>query len=341
MSPSMFTVRRVVGGIICSHCLLVASWAQEKDSLKESAAGWQVTRSELSSNVWQRAVNRATQHAALRAGAGQLTLMRVLLDGTQPKFPRYLGEPESTDAVAVERTVDTGRRAAETDIPVSRQVVNGIPLFFPDLGPFVAAKPKTPPSKDEVVQVSSTKVVSLEELQGGGVFQELKNGDFILVEHINSTRRQEGRDPVEIGSFTHNHAHLWVQVPPAGQLGILGDVILSRPQASSLGNIVAEIRFSDTFGRNSELPPVRHLQFGPVVVGGPYGMSREFNGDFVCNTGLLPPGEYKLLLPDFDLVKSRWTVTVKPGHCTRVRFEVQSAKLVVKTEETSLSQPTE
>ena len=33
------------------------------------------------------------------------------------------------------------------------------------------------------------------------MYQVVFNGGFVLVDHVNSTRREEGRDPVHVGSL--------------------------------------------------------------------------------------------------------------------------------------------
>jgi hypothetical protein len=72
------------------------------------------------------------------------------------------------------------------------------------------------------------------------------------------------------------------------------------------------------------------------VVGGPYGRTYKFNNDGVCETGLLPPGTYEILLPDFDVVKSRWTVRVEAGRTTRLQFTARSQKVVEKSHEETI-----
>lgn len=312
---------------------------------------WRVTREGLDSLIWQQAIERATQHKALQVGAGEFTLLRVLLEGVEPITPKYLAEGQrrelalneefirqnqSTDRTPGSDVVSAVRTVA---LPVvnsdSSRAVNGVRLFFPEsVGePVLNLNVPSQPTKTDIVQVTSTKVVSLQELSGGGAFRETANGDFILIEHINSTRRVNDRDPVRIGSFTHHVADFMVPVPPRGQLGILGDVVLSRPQSEAMGRIELDLRFVGNDWKSVSPQPKYQLQLGPCVVGGAYGVTREFNHDYQCDTGLLPPGEYKLLLADFDVVKSRWTVTVKPGQVTRLRFEASSPKVVQLAEE--------
>lgn len=315
---------------------------------------WRVTRDGFHSKIWQQAIERATQHKGLQVGAGEFTLLRVVLDGVEPVTPKYLAEGQRRELAHNEEFIRQDQSTNRTpgsevvsvvrtvDLPVvntdSLRSVNGVRLFFPESFGEPVLNPNVPsqPTKTDIVQVTSTKVVSLQELSGGGVFRELANGDFILIEHINSTRRVDGRDPVRIGSFTHHVADFMVPVPPRGQLGILGDVVLSRPQPEAMGRIELDLRFVGDAWKSVSPQPKYQLQLGPCVVGGAYGVTREFNHDYQCDTGLLPPGEYKLLLPDFDMVKSRWTVTVKPGQVTRLRFEASSPKVVQLAEESRI-----
>ncbi len=171
------------------------------------------------------------------------------------------------------------------------------------------------------IQLTSTKLVLPQDGSGGGLYQQIKNGDFILVEHINSARRKDDKDPVEIGSFTHHRATVLVDVPPRGKLGVLGDVILPPVPTEKMGRIVA-IAQSD-----SRRPiNVRQFRIGPIAVGGPYGETLPFRLNVTADTGKIAPGTYKILAPDFDMVKSRWTVEVRPGEVTQLQFLAHSQR---------------
>ncbi len=186
------------------------------------------------------------------------------------------------------------------------------------------------------IQLISIKLNNLDHFPqgGGGMYRETLPGGFVIVEHINSTLRNDNRDPVTIASFTHNHTKLWVPVPPSGQLGILGDVILSRPETASLGRIVVTVR-RDT----QQQIKLRRCQVGTIAVGGRYGQSFEFDPDGVCTIDQLAPGTYRLLLPDFDIRKSRWEVTVKPSTTTQLTFTAQSQTEVMLDDTSHDSKP--
>ncbi len=214
---------------------------------------------------WRAMIAHARNLPSLRAGNGQLTLMRIVLKDGNPNAP---------------------------------------------------------------IQLTSTKLVLPQDGSGGGLYQQIKNGDFILVEHINSARRKNEKDPVEIGSFTHQRATVWVDVPPRGKLGVLGDVILPPVPTEKMGRIVA-IAQSD-----SRRPiNVRQLRIGPIAVGGPYGETLPFRLNVPADTGKIAPGTYKILAPDFDMVKSRWTVEVRPGEVTQLQFLAHSQRQIEKVTE--------
>ena len=213
---------------------------------------------------WRAMIAHARNLPQMRAGNGQMTLMRVVLKDGNPKAP---------------------------------------------------------------VQLTSTKLV-LPQKGGGGLHQQVRNGDFVLVEHINSARRKDEKDPVEIASFTHRRATVWGDVPPRGQLGILGDVVLAPLPAEKMGRIVA------TTQSDSRRPiMMRQFRIGPIAVGGPYGETLPFSLNLPADTGKIAPGTYKILLPDFDMTNSRWTIDVRPGETTRLQFLAHSQREVEKVGE--------
>lgn len=181
---------------------------------------------------------------------------------------------------------------------------------------------------EDMLQLAGTKLSSPREARagGGGMYRQIRSGDFVLVEHINSSRRKEGRDPVEIGTFAHDRAMLWLDVPDRGKLGVHGDVKLKPCADDQMGRIVVTVEGDAGL-------EVRTFRLGPIAVGGPYGRSIKFGTDRKCSTGPIAPGSYKILLPDFDMVKSRWTVTVEPGMTTQLRFVAESQQKVVKVKE--------
>ncbi len=181
-------------------------------------------------------------------------------------------------------------------------------------------------SPDALLQITSTKVVELGQ-GGGGAFRQIQNGDFIVVEHINSARRRNGKDPIEIGGFACHRAKLYVDVPPPGKLGILGDVILTPCAPQEMGFVIVTVE-EETVGS------LEHQKFiiGPIAVGGPYGKAFPFSRDYLCATGPIAPGEYKTFLPGFNRAKNRKTIQVLPGKVTHVRFAENAQEKVVKIE---------
>ena len=181
---------------------------------------------------------------------------------------------------------------------------------------------------EERIQAQATKLKQLTEKYygGGGEYRVVKSGGFIFFQHINSTRRQDGRDPVTVGALAHGRTRLWVNVPSNGTLGVLGDVILRRYPVEEMGRLVTTI----------ELPPgvkATRLVLGPIVVGGPYGNKFEVEEGGRCDTGRLAPGKYKTLFPEFDMRKSRWFVNIAPRTVTHVKFVAHSQNELEKIEE--------
>lgn len=252
---------------------------------------FEVDTTKLDTRAWKHAIERLTSVPAVQQGATSVTLLRVLLEGSEAPL-----QQQPTDA--------------------EQPTVNGVELFIAG----ASVKAAQPERKVVNVQLTSTKLNTLDSFPGGGgMYRNAGHGDFILVEHINSTRRRGGRDPVQVRSFTHHHADLWVTVPPRGQVGVLGDVVLKRATPSELGRIVADVR-----GR----PTAQNLQVGAITVGGPYGRSYKLSEGGLGGTDLLAPGVYNVLLPDFDRSKSRWEVVVPPGGVAYLLFAAQSTSQV-------------
>ncbi len=178
-----------------------------------------------------------------------------------------------------------------------------------------------------LIQLIGPKLIVLGRSPAGGAYAQIESGDFVLVDHVNSTYRRDGRDAVEIASFTHRRAALRIEVPPRRTVAVLGDVILSACPAEEKGRIVATVT-------PLAAGPLKldQLRVGPVAVGGPYGKAFPCQADRTCDTGPVAPGSYKILLPDFDMKTSRWTVDVAPGEVTRLRFVARSQETVEKVE---------
>jgi hypothetical protein len=70
------------------------------------------------------------------------------------------------------------------------------------------------------------------------------------------------------------------------------------------------------------------LRIGPIAVGGPYGETVPLRPNLPTDTGKIASGTYKILLPDFDMQKSRWTVEVRPGEATQLHFAAQSQQVI-------------
>ncbi len=226
--------------------------------------GYRIDRN-IKTRKWRAMISLARNLPSIRAGHGQMTLMRVVLEDGAPDAP---------------------------------------------------------------VQLTSTKLVLPEKGSGGGLYQQIRNGDFVLVEHISSSERKDDKDPVEIGSFTHHRSTIWLDVPARGELAVLGDVIISPVPEEQMGRIVAAAMTTRRQRIN-----MSELRIGPIAVGGPYGEAIPLHPNLPTDTGKIAPGTYKILLPDFDMKKSRWTVEVRPGEATQLQFVAQSQREVEKVSE--------
>ena len=178
-----------------------------------------------------------------------------------------------------------------------------------------------------LIQLVGPKLAVLGRNSGGGAYAQIESGGFVLVDHVNSTYRRDGKDAVEIGSFGHRRATLRIDVPPPRTVAVLGDVIVSAGPAEQMGRIEATVT-------PLAAGPLKldRLQVGPVAVGGLYGKAFPFGADGTCDTGPIAPGPYKILLPDFDIKTSRWTVDVSPGKVTRLHFVARSQEKVERIE---------
>ena len=182
----------------------------------------------------------------------------------------------------------------------------------------------------ERIQLVGTKLNELKPSStGGGRFKEIENGGFFVVEHINSKARQNYRDPVEIGAYFHSRPTLWVDVP-SGQLGILGDVWLYWSPVSERGMLRVVVQKPANIRLTT-------LKLGPAIVGGPYGRDFAFNSDLTLEIPNINTGTYKLLFPEFNYQKSRWTVTIEPGKVTELDFVARSQSVIEKVNERKIS----
>ena len=124
------------------------------------------------------------------------------------------------------------------------------------------------------------------------------------LEHINSTARRNGRDPITLGTNSSGKIKLWVDVCRIRVLGVVGDVILPHRPDEETGILSIRVE-TDTPAQKMK------VAIGSVVVGGPFGETHEF--DAASGFRLrLASGNYKLLLPQFDLKANRWDVEIEP-----------------------------
>jgi hypothetical protein len=179
-------------------------------------------------------------------------------------------------------------------------------------------------NQSKAVQLKATKLKGLGVMSGGGTYLQLSHGDFALMEHIHSTSRKNGEDLLRIGSTSHGAAEIRVPVPDSGALAVLGDVVLSEASAEQKGVLEATIETNGVAGLAQNIS----MRLGPIVVGGPYGETLEF--DSLGRTPRIPlaPGTYKIVMPDFDLVKSRFTIELEPGERLQIHFRAKGPRVV-------------
>ncbi|MHC4877177.1 MAG: hypothetical protein ACYTGL_11840 [Planctomycetota bacterium] len=173
-------------------------------------------------------------------------------------------------------------------------------------------------------QLDATKLKELTARYsgGGGQYRNVASGGFVLLEHINSSRRKNGADPLKVAAQNCGMATIDVPVPKYGVLGILGEIVISPAPPESRGSL-------EVLVRANSIKQAKFLRIGPLAVGGPYGKSitlKDGGGRLLD----LPAGRYKLLMSDFDVRRSRWDVNIVPGMTTRLEFEVKSPTEVVK-----------
>ena len=151
---------------------------------------------------------------------------------------------------------------------------------------------------------------------GGGKYREETSGAFVLLEHIDSSIRKEGKSPLIVAAATTGTKTLWLNVPKRGELSILGDIVISNSPMEQCGELCVKIL-------PNRIKAGKHIQVGPIVVGGPYGIVAPLD-DGKCVISRLAKGTHRLVLPDFDSAKSRWEVNIKPRKTTTLEFAVRS-----------------
>ena len=61
------------------------------------------------------------------------------------------------------------------------------------------------------------------------ILSSVSSGEFLLLSHLDfpTSRRRDRQDPVIFRTHTTS-SEIWIDVPPASKLGVLGDIILSH-----------------------------------------------------------------------------------------------------------------
>lgn len=265
--------------------------------------------SQIDSSAWKNAIELVSKRPGVRAGHAQLSLLRVILKDVSP----------------AEAPADPRAR--------NQRVVNGVRLFV--LGEPGMPNPRTisaASANENLIHVSSTKLVTLDPEDGGGMLKALQSGDFVVIEHINSTRRKDNRDPVHVGSWTHRHADLWVPVPPRGELGVLGDLVLERVPAEEMGRVIVELDTSAVRGGM-----FGSMHFGPIFTGGIFGRKYQATDSGIAGTNRIAPGSYFLAMPGIKDKPGHWPVKVKPGETVYLRFRWNAERVLELVQTGTLS----
>jgi len=184
-------------------------------------------------------------------------------------------------------------------------------------------------AQNVATQVAASKLKDLtwEYNGGGGAFRAVQNGEFVLWEHSNSTKRKHNKDPIKVGNLRSGVTELWFPVPSKGDLRVLGDILVYPALGSQRGQLQIRIR-------KTGIARTTAVVIGPVVVGGPYGTKYPLSEDGESKLIPLPSGKYKILFSDFDTGKGRWDFTIRSGMTTRLEMTASNQKELQRTSET-------
>ncbi len=202
------------------------------------------------------------------------------------------------------------------DLASGRGFVTLVRIFWQD------AKP------GETIQLVSGKLNELKSsTTGGGRYLQVPNGGFFIIEHI-PPHPSNNKDELEVGAYFHHKPTIMVDIPPIGQLGILGDLTLNWAGSSEVGALI--IKVNKPLDKEIKLTKIR---LGPAIVGGPYGLDFKLDNNHQVVIKNLSAGTYKLLFPEFNYQKSRWTVEVFPQKATLLEFSAHNQTLIEKVQE--------
>lgn len=149
--------------------------------------------------------------------------------------------------------------------------------------------------------------------RGRGQFMRLEDGEFFMFDHLYAGGRSNGYDVIHVASM-RRRADVRLPCPAPGALVALGDLVLPEAPTSSLGSLRVVLS-----GSNPSAISGYSLTIGPLVAGGAYGDTVRFKRGR-CEFDRLPAGTYKIVVPDRDPVRHRWTVLVEAGHHTEVQL---------------------
>jgi hypothetical protein len=85
---------------------------------------------------------------------------------------------------------------------------------------------------NETIDLVADKIKDLTPKKRNGCNGEIchvQSGEFVIFEHIESTKRRNKQDPLLLRSSLRGEKTIWVDVPQYGEVQVLGDVIVKGP----------------------------------------------------------------------------------------------------------------
>jgi hypothetical protein len=188
------------------------------------------------------------------------------------------------------------------------------------------------PTPQQPVMLGGIKLVELtpKYTAGGGSYFHAKSGDFLLIEHINGSRRRKVgenlyQDPITVGHPDSGTLVVWVDVPKRGELQ--GREIVFKPcPKSQYGQLQVALR-----KRSSVL--CDQFMLGVVsfndIEDGPFPINPKKRKGPI----LLAPGDYKIFFAQIDPAKARFDFKILSKQTTFLSFSATNQKTIVQVTE--------
>lgn len=182
------------------------------------------------------------------------------------------------------------------------------------------------PTPSEPVMMASVKLMELTDTYngGGGTFYQAKSGDFVLWDHLRGPSKDQPQNKIQVAHSNSGSTDLWIDIPERGQINGY-DIIMKTCPRSKYGQLQVQLRAPKSVN-------CTRFVIGPVTVGGPYGVSYPMNPRERKGPILLAPGDYKILFPEFDMVKSRMDFTIDSRKTTRLKVKYTSDNVIMLDE---------